>query len=77
MLVGQYERYLKALHELNAKLKVSSFSADQELYKEFKKCMLQCVVRCLKSLWHFNHFKLLGELMMKFINYEECRRALS
>ena len=74
--VAQYERYLKSLTELNAKLKLSNFEADQELFKEFKKCILQCVVRCFKSLWHYNHFKLLSDLMMKFVKYEECRVAL-
>jgi hypothetical protein len=75
--VGQYERYLKALGELNSKLRAGDFSSDLELFKEFKKCILHCVVRCFRSLWNFNSFKLVSDLMMKFIKHEECTAALS
>lgn len=76
LLVNQYERYLKMLKELNTKLTSASFGSDDEMFKEFKRCILQCVIKCYRTLWNFNHFKLLNEVMVKFIKHEECRETL-
>lgn len=38
--------------------------------------MLQCLLKCLGTLWHFNHFKLLSEILVKFIKYEEAQNAI-
>jgi len=64
------------LKELNSKLNASSFGSDEELFLEFKKCILHCLVRCYNSLWNFNHFKLLNEVMLRFVKYQECRTVL-
>ena len=74
--MNQYERYLKLFKELNSKLNVSSFESDTEMFVEFKKCMLQCLIKCYRTLWNFNHFKLLNEIMIKFVKYEECQAVL-
>jgi hypothetical protein len=76
LLVNEYERYLKMLKDLNSKLTPGDFQSDSELFHEFKKCILQCVVKCYHALWNFNHFKLLNELLLKFIKHEECKTVL-
>lgn len=62
---------------MNSKLKGSDFGSDNELFVEFKKCLLHCLIKCYETLWNFNHFKLLNLLMLKFIRYPECKSTLS
>lgn len=77
MLVGQYERYLKMLKEINSKLVVNDFAGDEELFREFKKCLLQSVVKCFQTLWNFNHFNLLSDLIIRFCKYPPAQTAIS
>lgn len=56
-LVEQYMRYIKMLKEMNAKAKIANFNNDHEVYSEFKKCLLECVVKCYRTLWNFNGAK--------------------
>lgn len=77
LLVAQYERYLRMIKEINAKLAVNDFAGDDELYREFKKCLLQSVLKCFETLWNFNHFKLLSDLVIRFLKNDEARRSVA
>jgi hypothetical protein len=57
------------LKELNMKAKIVNFGHDKELFREFKKCLLQCVVKLFNTLWNFNCSKELCELLLKFIKF--------
>ena len=55
--MDQYERYIKMLKEMNAKAKLVNFNNDREIHAEFKKCLLECLIKCYRTLWNFNFAK--------------------
>ncbi len=57
------------LKEINGKIKVDNFGNDQEVFREFKKCLLECVVKIYRTLWNFNYTKEVNELCLKFIKF--------
>ena len=75
-LVEAYHRYLKLVKELNMKVKKANFEHDLTMYKKFKKCIFTSLQKCFDSLWHFNHFRELMDIYVRFYNLESCQTAL-
>lgn len=61
------------LKEVNLKIKAQDFKNDKEIFREFKKCILECCIKCYRTLWNFNCVKELNDLTLKFIKFQECR----